>query len=242
LAHEVLREFGKGPLAASTDTEAIRGHLGQLLDESVLRQYGKSPLPSILVQVEQFRLRLAAFAQWQADWAAQGWRIEHVETGPAEGKAALVVDGRPMVLRGRIDRIDVHEPSGRRMIFDYKSSDQAKTPDQAHRRKGQWIDLQLPLYRHLAAGLGIAGPGELAYIVLPKDTSRVEALRAEWTPEDLAGADQAAAEVIRGVRAGVFWPPVTPPPAFSEAFAAICQDDRFGAILADDDGDRGLRP
>ncbi len=242
LAHEVLHAFGKGPLAASTDVEAIRKHLGQLLDESVWRQYGKAPMPSILVQVEQFRLRLAAFAQWQAGWAAQGWRIEHVETGPAEGKAAIVVDGQPMALRGRIDRIDVHEPSGRRMIFDYKSADQAKTPDQAHRRKGEWIDLQLPLYRQLAAGLGIEGPVELAYIVLPKDTSRVEALKAEWTPEDLQGADLAAAEVIRKVRDEKFWPPVTPPPAFSEQFAAICQDDRFGAILADEETDGGVGP
>jgi RecB family exonuclease len=235
LAHAVLHAFGKGPLAASTDVEAIRADLDQLLDESVGGQYGKAPMPSILVQVEQLRLRLAAFAGWQAGWAGQGWRIEHVETGPAEGKASIVVDGQPMALRGRIDRIDVHEPSGRRMIFDYKSSDQAKTPDQAHRRKGQWIDLQLPLYRQLAAGLGIAGPVELAYIVLPKDTGCVEARKAGWTAEDFASADQAAAEVVRNVRNEKFWPPVTPPPAFSEQFAAICQDDRFGAILADEE-------
>ena len=80
-------------------------------------------MPSILVQVEQLRLRLAAFAPWQAGWVAQGWRIEHVETGPEEGEAAIVVDGQPMFLRGRIDRIDVHESSGKRMIFDYKSAD-----------------------------------------------------------------------------------------------------------------------
>jgi RecB family exonuclease len=241
LAHDVLREFGKGPLAASTDAEAIREQLGQLLDESVARQYGKAPMPSILVQVEQLRLRLAAFAVWQAGWAAEGWRIEHVEASPAEGKATLVVDGRPMLLRGRIDRIDVHEPSGRRMIFDYKSSDQAKPPEKAHRRKGEWIDLQLPLYRQLAAGLGIEGPVELAYIVLPKDTSRVEALKAAWTPEDFRSADQAAAEVIRKVRAEKFWPPVTPPPEFSEPFAAICQDGRFGAIPENEENDGGAQ-
>jgi hypothetical protein len=91
------------------------------------------------------------------------------------------------------------------------------------------------LYRQLAAGLGIAGPVELAYIVLPKDTGCVEARKAGWTAEDFASADQAAAEVVRNVRNEKFWPPVTPPPAFSEQFAAICQDDRFGAILADEE-------
>ena len=69
LAHEVLHAFGKGSLAASADAEAIREHLGQLLDECVLQQYGKAPMPSILVQVEQLRRRLAAFAQWQAGWS-----------------------------------------------------------------------------------------------------------------------------------------------------------------------------
>ena len=45
------------------------------------------------------------------------------------------------------------------MIFDYKSSDTRQ--DAGARRiasSGEWIDLQLPLYRHLAAGLGIEGP------------------------------------------------------------------------------------
>ena len=79
---------------------------------------------------------------------------------------------------------------GKRMIFDYKTSDPAKTPEKAHRKKsGEWIDLQLPLYRHLVAGLGIEGPVELAYINLPKDISRrgapagrVDAGRISTTP------------------------------------------------------------
>ena len=119
-------------------------------------------------------------ADWQAGWAAAGWRIEHVEWQPEEGQARLMVDGQPMFLRGRIDRIDVH-PSEGRMIFDYKSSNQADSPEKTHRRQGQWVDLQLPLYRHLAAALGLDGPIELAYIVLPKDVRRVGPLPAEWT-------------------------------------------------------------
>lgn len=192
------------------------------------------------VQVEQLRRRLAALAQWQADWAAQGWRIEHVEVSPADGKAFLVVDGQPMFLRGRIDRIDVQESSGKRMIFDYKTSDGAKSPEKAHRkRSGEWTDLQLPLYRHLVAHLGIVGPVELAYINLPKDISHVGHQPAEWTQEDFDDADSAAADVIRRVRAEEFWPPANPPPAFSEEFAAICQDDRFGAVIADEEPEGG---
>ena len=231
LAHQVLNEFGKSPVAASTDVEEIGRYLDEELDRQLLQCFGQSPLSAIRVQVEQLRLRLREFARWQADWAKQGWQIEHVETSPKEGKAAIIVDGQPMFLRGRIDRIDLQPSSGKRMIIDYKSSDTPSTPEKAHRRGGEWIDLQLPLYRHLAAGMGIKGPIELAYIVLPKDTSRTGIVMSEWTPEDLQSADEAAAEVVRKVRAGKFWPPSVPPPDFSEDFAPICQDGQFRAVL-----------
>ena len=245
LAHEVLSALGKDPGVAAGNAEAIARYLDAQLDAAVLAHFGQAPLPSILVQVEQLRRRLAAFARWQAAWAAQGWRIEHVEVSPPAGKASLLVDGRPMFLRGRIDRIDVQEASGKRMIFDYKTSDGAKSPRKAHRKKsGEWIDLQLPLYRHLVAHLGIAGPVELAYINLPKDIAAVGHMAADWTEDDFADADRAAADVIRRVRAKEFWPPANPPPAFSEEFAAICQDGRFGAVAAilDEETEDGGNP
>jgi hypothetical protein len=178
-----------------------------------------------------------------------------------------------MFLRGRIDRIDFQPSTGKWMIIDYKSSDTPSTPEKAHRRGQQWIDLQLPLYRHLAAGLEVEasdtptrsaseglprsaseglpqsaseGPGRwpllalradmpppgLAYIVLPKDISRIGIAIAEWTEEDLRSADRATADVVRNVRAEKFWPPVQPPPDFSEDLAPICQDGQFRAVLA----------
>jgi hypothetical protein len=235
LAHAVLAEFGVSPLAGSTDAKEIRDCLDGLLDRCVAGQYGESPLSAVRVQVEQLRRRLGRFAQWQADWAAEGWRIEYVETGPEPGKAAMTVDGRPMFLRGRIDRIDVNEATGKRFLFDYKTSDKAKTPERAHRTGGEWTDLQLPLYRRLAAAVGITGPITPAYIVLPKDTDQVACLAAEWTDADLQDADRVAEEVIRAVWAEEFWPPTDPPPPFSEDFAAICQDGQFATISAVDE-------
>ena len=232
LMHDVLGDFGAGPAAASTDADEIRQFLGDTLDRIVRRRYGSNTLSAVGVQVEQLRARLAAFAHWQADWARQGWRIELVEQGPKEGEPALVVDGEPMALRGRIDRVDWHEASGRRIIFDYKSSDTPSDPDKAHRSQEGWTDLQLPLYRHLAAGMGIEGPIELGYIALSKDAAKVGESLADWTEEDLADADRAAAEVVRNVRAEVFWPPATPPPRVFQEFAAICQDNQFGPAAA----------
>jgi len=232
LAHLALREFALGKAANSTNIEEILAWLNEGLDRAVAEQYGKTPLAAIRVQVEQLRRRLLAFASWQADWARQGWQIEYAETGPEDGKAHLMVDGEPMMLRGRIDRIDVNAESGERIIFDYKFSDRAMSPERTHVSDDQWVDLQLPLYRHLVRGMSVEGPVGLGYIVLPKDTSRVGHLLAGWSDADLHDADLAAEDVVRKVRQQVFWPPAKTPPPFSEIFAAICQDDQFGALAA----------
>ena len=114
-----------------------------------------------------------------------------------------------------------------------RTSDKAIDPVKAHRKKdGTWIDLQLPLYRHLVSWLGIKEPLKLAYVVLPKDTSAVKQLPAEWTAADFESADKAAETVVRHIRQEIFWPPSNPPPEFSEDFAAICQDSRFAAAVA----------
>ena len=143
----------------------------------------------------------------------------------------LIVDGEPTYLRGRIDRIDVHEADGRTVIFDYKSGDSAKTPEKAHRDQDQWIDLQLPLYRHLARSLGIAGPVELGYILLPKNIADTREAIAQWQPDELSAADEKALDVIRKIRARI-WPPADSAAAFTTDLAAICQDDVFKAASA----------
>ncbi|MDY0166195.1 MAG: PD-(D/E)XK nuclease family protein [Thermoguttaceae bacterium] len=237
LAHDVLHEFARSPAVHSTDAEEIEAHLGAALDRLADARFGPAALPAVRVQIEQLRWRLRAFARWQAGWAAEGWRIQHAEASPEPGTAVLIVDGTPMQLRGRIDRIDFNPAAKEYIVFDYKTSESARAPEKTHRKQGEWIDLQLPLYRHLVKGLGISDSVRLAYIALPKDTNAVGILPAEWTDADLAEADAAAADVIRGVRAGVFWPPTSPPPAFSEDLAAICQDGQYGAELAEAEGD-----
>ena len=117
------------------------------------------------------------------------------------------VDGRPILLRGRIDRIDHNERTGEWAVFDYKTSDRGEEPEKTH-RKGRgddkrWVDLQLPLYRHLLPalrdgnGAPIVPPDaldrvRLGYILLPRDLTSVGEKLAEWSPEELASADDAA--------------------------------------------------
>jgi ATP-dependent helicase/DNAse subunit B len=225
LAHEVLRRFGAGKSRHSIDALEIQEALERELDRCAAEMFGSRPLPSLLVQVEQLRWRLRAFAEKQAAWSGQGWRIEHVEVDVGEACGAkLNVDGQPFGLTGRMDRIDVHATTGERVIFDYKTADAGDSPQGTHCCRDKWIDLQLPLYRHLAAALGIVGPIRLGYIVLPKDCSSTQFVLAEWDAASLESADECARAVVRGIRAQVFFPPADPPPKFYDDFGPICQD------------------
>ncbi|MGD9646103.1 MAG: PD-(D/E)XK nuclease family protein [Pirellulales bacterium] len=243
LLHAVLAEWGASDARDATTAEAIEAEFNQLIDKAVAKAYGRASMPAVRLQIEQLRLRLAALARWQAQWRQQGWRVEYIEQEFAAGDVNLIVDGQPLALVGRVDRIDRNERSGEWAMFDYKTGDKPTGPEEAHRpgnAGAEWIDLQLPLYQRLARSLGIDGEIRLGYIVLPKDLDQTGVRLAEWSGADLAAAEATAAEVVRNIRAGRFWPPVSPAPAWCEDLAAICQDTHLGRILdsqADDADD-----
>lgn len=224
LLHEVLKRFGTGEVRDANDPVRIQEFLFDELAEYVVAHFGPARMPALEVQLEQLRRRLAAFADWQAHWADAGWRIRHVETDGGESRATLrITDKIEMALRGRIDRID--ERDGEFAIFDYKTGDKAKTPAETHLKGGEWVDLQLPLYRHIARSLGIRERVQLGYIVLPKDVAEVGSRMAEWNTSDLDSADLCAKSVAKDVYEQHFWPPRYPAPVMLSDFAWICQDD-----------------
>ena len=220
LAHRVLTRFGRSALARSTDGEAIQRMLSESLDEEAAKQFGAASFPAVRIQVEQLRLRLARFSEWQTQRCAAGWEIVLVEGRPVSAEepeepdlattAELIVDGGPVTISGRIDRIDYHPATGRWALLDYKTSDKAETPDEKHRSKKGWKDLQLPLYRHLARAIQVDGRQlipenaevELGYILLCRDLERSCDAPAEWDETQLEEADETAREVIRTLRQG----------------------------------------
>jgi RecB family exonuclease len=247
LLHTVLEQFGRADEAKDARNAAapkqIVEYLNFKLDQIAAARYGKYARPAITVQIEQLRLRLAAFAAWQAERTRGGWRIVYSEDPERQLTASLPVDGQDFTIRGRIDRIDYHEANSLLSILDYKTSDAGLPPQRTHRRQDEWIDLQLPLYRHLlrSAKLPAGNPAtcgvELGYIVLPKSKASAGLALAEWTTTELEAADERAREVIRGIRAQVFWPPASPPPDFADDVAAICQDNRLGRWRQPTEGD-----
>jgi ATP-dependent helicase/nuclease subunit B len=224
LAHLVLNDFGTSPTAASSDAKEIKQLLDAALRERSLQTFGASPPTAVRLQLSQLAERLSHFAIWQARWSLQGWRIKHCELELKN--VPFMVDGEPMGLRGKIDRVDEH-PDGRVMVFDYKTSDKPKPPDLVHRRKGVWVDLQLPLYRKLWRSTGDVRPITLAYMSIAPSLHETKELPAAWSIDELNAADALAEEVVRKVRAGAFSQITRPAPRFSEEYAAICQDGQL---------------
>lgn len=222
LAHHVLQHFGSSPAAALDDPDALAAALDSLLDAEAARQFGSAPLTSVRLQVEQLRARLHAFARWQAARRGDGWHIVATEAATPEEGVPFDVDGVPIRLSGRIDRIDRNEHTGAWAVFDYKTGERPRTPDQAHRRgrAGQWVDLQLPLYRHIlhhvrqgddtrAIFSGNADTVELAYVNVCSSLDAIGHEPAAWTTADLLAADEVARDCVRLLRAGPFaWEPV----------------------------------
>ena len=241
LAHHVLEEFGDAPEAASTDSHRIATFLNAALERRKRALFGDVAKPAVEIQIEQLRQRLHTFADWQAAWSQAGWRIIHTEH-TASASSHLLVDGAPFYLRGRIDRVDQNQKTGEVVIIDYKTSAKAKSPESAHRKNDDWIDLQLPLYRHLVADLGLPPNPGLAYFNLPDKREETGLRRADWSAGQLQEADDTAREVARGVRAGRFWPPSSRQPP--RELAGIYRADQFGleaVAVADADADAADR-
>ncbi|MEX2526144.1 MAG: PD-(D/E)XK nuclease family protein [Gemmatimonadota bacterium] len=214
LAHEVLFRFGReemerGEICLSAGD--LKRDLGRILDAVAGERFGVHPLPVVRIQVEQLRHRLGVFAQEHASWRGEGWRVVAVEVAPAKPGAPFVVDGKPFHLRGRVDRVDRHR-DGRWALLDYKTSDSGHGPEKQHRKGPQgakeWVDLQLPLYRHLLPHLSVPGfqPGDavrLGYVTLPSKEEGAGVTLAEWDEAELLEADEAARQVVRFLRTGV---------------------------------------
>lgn len=237
LIHTCLGAFGRSEVAGSADAEAIERYLAAELDQTLLSKFGSTPPAAILVQRANARGRLRAFARWQVAHAAEGWSIERVEWSPSQRELTdstspspttpsthsrtstssgvpFDVDGKDVLLIGRIDRIDRHR-DGRVLLLDYKTAKDAKSPEKVHQAgrssERRWVDLQLPLYRRLA--MSVAGvDASVGYVCLPMRAADTSLHLASWDPDDFANAEECARGVIRRIRAGDFFSLGTDPP------------------------------
>ena len=198
LIHAVLEWFGHSGLAESRDEQQVAAGLIRQLERVVTSRYGPRPHPAVQLQVRSCRNRLAAFARVQCEQRALGWQI--VETEKAF-ELPVVVDDRPIVITGRIDRVDRNGELLR--VLDYKTGNSVPKPETAHydKRAGEWRDLQLPLYAwHIMTNGESDRPvPEAGYFALPKNTGQVKPLVTSWDTDMLGEAYYTAREIIERI-------------------------------------------
>jgi ATP-dependent helicase/DNAse subunit B len=200
----------------------------QAFDEAADATLDEEPLPAVRLQLEQAKLRLKAFADWQAEHRRQGWRLRFHEV--EVNRDLALQSGKSLTIRGQIDRIDYHADRDEWLIIDYKTGDSAMGPEEVHLSSGEWVDLQLPLYRWLAATLEIPGNPGVAYVALGREPPKEPAeifKQANWSVDLWAQAYWKMFRIAEDVAAGKFWPPAKEPPRFDD-FACVVQEGVFG--------------
>jgi ATP-dependent exoDNAse (exonuclease V) beta subunit len=225
LLHDTLAKMMGARQALQTDVMELRKWLFEQLAAIAKERYGSSPAPVIMVQLEQARQRLAAFAKIQAARNAEGWVIHGTEVSIGKDKpCSLDIPGQPpMPLIGRIDRIDYHPQRKEYAIWDYKTGDTGDLPLKAHWAKHGWKQLQLPLYRHMAKSIGIDGSVSLGYILLPRAIDRVAFAMESFEKAGPPDAIAYAIEIVNDIRSGKLWPPEYKKIGKWDDFSAICQ-------------------
>lgn len=246
LVHEAVEMFGR-----TTPDEADAVRIERLvldhLEESARRLFGPSPSPAVRVQIEAAKVRLRGFARVQAEQFAKGWRIQSVEKKLSLEDPHPLRAG-PLLLSGKIDRIDRNEITGEWRVLDYKTSAKADSPAKRHlgpklavewlpaapvtiqtgkrTASKRWKNLQLPLYTEILRHWHGADIGEArvtaAYFTLSADPADTDVKDfSELSGEVLKSSLACAEEIATRVHKGQFWPPQPPGSSWRDPFEAL---------------------
>ncbi|QEG41449.1 PD-(D/E)XK nuclease family protein [Roseimaritima ulvae] len=234
LVHAALEEFGddeKHRLAE--DPKEIQDHLFEHLHAYAEQRFGADPAAAVRMQIHQAERRLMLVAEEQARRRAEGWEIRFAEASvdPKNG-AGIDVDGRRMGLKGRFDRIDFHPGTGQWAILDYKTHGHKPLKKHIDSATGNWIDLQLPLYRLMAPYLDIDAPIEdieLGYFNVAEQAGNTGVNLAEFTPEQFDEANEVIYDCIRRIWRNDF--ARSSEPVTYDDYAMICQTGLAQTLL-----------
>lgn len=201
--HRVLQSFGNSDVRHSSSENEIREYLIEALAVATRAQFGSNPRSSVRLQLRSAHHILMLFAAWQAQWRDSGWMV--CDTEYRESHAHLRAGNTEVTLSGTIDRVDIHETTGQISIIDYKTSEKPASVERAHRNADGWIDLQLPLYRHL---LDTTHRSTIAPNMMYVNLSEAHATElpsvAQWDQSQLEEADTVAVALVNRMRRGLF--------------------------------------
>jgi len=197
LVHKVLEEYAREQIARGDDQLTDAASIRSALDKIVARvrePYGPHPSVNVALQLDAVAGRIALFADIQAMWAAEGWRIVERPEYPFLVQP-FADEGEPVWIKGSVDRIDQHPDFGYRII-DYKSWDKKDEVTRKHIAAGgaaqsafaasqrlptlddgrRLLTVQLPLYARCLECADAKFRGKVAdmcYLVLGQDADNV---------------------------------------------------------------------
>lgn len=206
--HAVLERFHRDEAHAKLrGADALGGAVRKVMRDEAQRRFGARPLAAVRLQLAQLEGRLFGWAAAEATSRAQGWETIEIELEIVkESPVRIAFDGEDYGLHGRLDRVDRRACDGgfEIRVLDYKSGDKPVLPGAAFgTRSKNWIDLQLPVYSHIArAKFPDAKSIATGWFNLPRAVGESGVAETAWSDDVLALADEAIVGAVRGIRAG----------------------------------------
>lgn len=233
LCHDALERLGRDvEMRCCEDVGEVKAFLLSAAERYVERRYGSVMTVPVHIQLEAARQRLAWAAAVHVNDLAAGWRIDDVEWR-FDRELPWEIGG--MQIAGTIDRIDRNERTGAIRVLDYKTSNKATLPEDAHLlalkrsedpdtlrqwllfersdgRMMRWINLQLPLYVLALRRTERDAPISAGYFNLPRSAGATAVSTWNQLTEDvLEQAMHCAESAARAIGAEEFWPPAAKP-------------------------------
>jgi len=209
LAHAALKDYADRQIARGddqlTDAREIRRVFHEAIFPSLRARFGATTL-NVDLQLRALEGRLDDFAEEQAAWAREGWRIRMAERSVEDFLPDLGCH-----VRGVIDRVDENIAGADRpwCLVDYKTWDEKKLVGRVFTSNREILSVQLPVYGKLLAAVEPRIPfaaQQLRYLILglnARETGFCDALTDEVVASSIAAAQRA----VRGIGRNIFWPP-----------------------------------
>ena len=169
IVHDVLSHLRD---YEESEPSILAHKLCEQLDRHFAMRYGDFPEAALLIGKKMARARIVSAVDTESASRRAGWQTLYTEKNIQN--VPRTIQGKTLILHGRIDRIDRNTRTGAWRIIDYKTASSGADPNGVHYSKNAWKDFQLPLYRLLVRhALNIPGdtPIETAFFTLPESQS-----------------------------------------------------------------------
>jgi len=230
LVHEGLRHYGR-TLEREDNDKAVAAVCAHV-ERFATGHYGSPLHPAVRLQLDAAKRRIEKAIEVMRNHR-HIWRVALTDSGEPMIEQAIEltvdVDGTPMIVKGKIDRIETNGTEYR--VLDFKTGDASVSLSAKGGIKKKvpeaeaWRDLQLPLYAWWArTTLCNDTWPEVGYFLVGRSMAKIGVDAAKWPAPVFESAFDAARLVISAIRrGGPFSRTDTPGECRNCGYKGICQ-------------------